>query len=388
MQLVAAGSRAPVKASQVRPPQAMFRAATPVYIAINGRFLTQRTAGVQRFAVETIKAIDGLIESGEYGALEGRIEILAPRTARDLLVSHIPMRRCGFSSGYFWEQIELPIYARNRLLLDFCALGPVIIRNQVVVVHDAMPMALPDNFTRQFRAAYKFLVPRLCRRVSGTATVSEFSRHEIAKWYGVDTSTMSVCYVGADHIAKVVADNSIIERLGLAGRKFFITVGSTRTKNREIVADAFVKANLSDAFMVFTGVDESYVFAAKGKSAPDGIINAGFVSDPELRALYDHALAVVAPSRYEGFGLPPVEAMVCGCPAIISNAPAMVEICGDAALQCGADDSDELARLMRLIHDDPVRRESLIAAGRARSARFTWESTARNLLDLCSSVVR
>jgi glycosyltransferase involved in cell wall biosynthesis len=92
---------------------------------------------------------------------------------------------------------------------------------------------------------------------------------------------------------------------------------------------------------------------------------------------------MISPSHYEGFGLPPVEAMLCGCPTIVSNSSAMPEICGDGALQCGPDDIDELARLMRLVHDDPAARAALSAAGRARAARYTWESTARVLLDLC-----
>jgi glycosyltransferase involved in cell wall biosynthesis len=356
----------------------------PPEIVINGRFLTQPVTGVQRFAIQVSRAIDELIDSGEYSALADRVEILAPRAARDFALPHIPMRRCGLGGGYFWEQVELPLHARGRLLLNFCGLGPVATRNQIVVVHDATPMALPENFTAQFRAAYKFLIPRLCRRALRTATVSEFSRREIGNWYGVDASAMTVCYVGADHIAKVVADNSIVGRLGLTGRKFFLCVGGAGTKNRETVIAAILKAGLADTCVVFTGVSDAKIFAAKGKPIPDGVINAGFVSDPELRALYGHALAVVAPSRYEGFGLPPVEAMVCGCPAIISNTPAMVEICGDAALQCGADDIDELARLLRLVHDDPERRAALVAAGRARSARFTWEATARSLLDLAA----
>jgi glycosyltransferase involved in cell wall biosynthesis len=358
----------------------------PPAIVINGRFLTQRMVGVQRFAIEALKTMDQLIDSGEYAALDGRIEVLAPPSARDLPLRHIPVRRCGFGSGYFWEQIELPIYARGRLLLNMCGLGPLATRNQIVVVHDATPLARPANFTPLFRAAYGFLVPQLCRRALATATVSEFSRREIAKWYGVDVGNMSVCYVGADHISRVVADNSIIDRLGLAGRKFFLGVGTGNNKNAETVAAAMQKAQLSDTLLVLTGSRVQKVNGPVNKVELKGLRLAGYVSDQELRALYEHAMALVSPSHYEGFGLPPVEAMLCGCPAIVSNAAAMVEICGDAALHCDADDSDELARLMRIVHDDPARRDALIEAGKARAARYTWRSTAGVLLDLCLRV--
>jgi glycosyltransferase involved in cell wall biosynthesis len=355
-------------------------------IVINGRFLTQPMTGVQRFATQVSRAIDELIGGGEFSALMGRVEILAPRAACDFTLPHIPMRRCGIGGGYFWEQAELPFYARGRLLLNFCGLGPVVTRNQIVVVHDATPRARPENFAKIFRVSYNLIVPRLCRRALGTATVSEFSRREIAKWYGVDTSAMTVCYVGADHIARIVPDNTIIERLGLTGRRFFLGVGMGNNKNVEAVAAAMVRANLSDTLLVVTGARDPKINGRESKVSFGGLRPAGRVSDAELRALYDHALALVLPSRYEGFGLPPVEAMVCGCPAIISNTPAMVEICGDAALQCGIDDIDELSRLLRLVHDDPERRAALIAAGRSRSARFTWEATARSLLGLAAVV--
>jgi glycosyltransferase involved in cell wall biosynthesis len=355
-------------------------------ITINGRFLTQPRVGVQRFAMEVAKAIDALIDDGEYAALAGRIEILAPSSAREFPLRHIPVRRCGFASGYFWEQVEFPLHARGRLLLNLCMLGPAAVRRQIVVVHDATARALPSNFTAVFRAAYGFLIPRLCRRAYRAVTVSEFSRREIGKWYGVDVSNMPVCFEGGDHIAAVPADYRIIDRLGLTDRKFFLGVGMSNNKNAETAIAAFHKAALPDTAMVLTGMRAYKVNGPRRDMAMDGVINAGFVSDAELHALYARALALVCPSRYEGFGLPPVEAMACGCPAIISNQAAMVEICGDAALQCGADDVDELARLMRLVHDDPARRAAMIAAGRARVARFTWDSTARILLDLCLQV--
>jgi glycosyltransferase involved in cell wall biosynthesis len=135
--------------------------------------------------------------------------------------------------------------------------------------------------------------------------------------------------------------------------------------------------------LVLTGSRDPKINGPENRIAVKGFRDAGYVTDPELRALYENAVALVCPSRYEGFGLTPVEAMMCGCPAIISDQPALIEMCGDAALPCGVDDADGLARLMRLMHDDPARREAAIAAGRARAARFTWRATARVLLDLC-----
>jgi glycosyltransferase involved in cell wall biosynthesis len=352
-------------------------------ITINGRFLTQRMVGVQRFAVEVVKAIDGLLDDGEYKSLKGRIEILAPASAREFPLRHIPVRRRGMTSGYFWEQVEFPIYGYGRLLLSLCMLGPIAVRRQIVVVHDATVRAQPGNFTRRFRAAYNLIIPQICRRAYGAVTVSEFSRREIGKWFGVDVSNMPVCFEGGEHIASVPADESIIDRLGLRGRKFFLSVGAGKNKNVNTVTAAFVGSKLADTSVVLTGFRQNRVNGSYEEVLAGGMINAGYVSDGELRALYRHALALVCPSRYEGFGLPPIEAMACGCPVIISNQPAMVEVCGDAALRCDADDADELARLMRLVHDDPVRRAALIAAGRERAALFTWRATARSLLDLC-----
>ena len=210
-------------------------------IVINGRFLTQRMVGVQRFAIEVIKVIDGLIESGEYAALKGRVEILAPPAARDFPLRHIPLRRCGIGGSYFWEQLMLPFYASGSLLLNFCSLGPVVTRDQIVVIHDATPKARPQNFTPLFCFLYNFLIPRLCKRARAIGTVSEFSRSELGKWYGADTSKITVCYVGADHISRIVPDHSIIERLGLKGKKFFLGVGAGNNKNAETVIAAMRK---------------------------------------------------------------------------------------------------------------------------------------------------
>lgn len=356
-------------------------------IAINGRFLTQRASGVQRFAAEAIKAIDAQLDGEAYRGLKGRIEIVAPAKARDLPLKNIPIRRAGFFSGYIWEQFEYPLHAAGQLLLNLCMLGPLIARHQIVVVHDATVRALPANFSSRFRAAYGFLIPRLCRRADLVVTVSEFSRQEIGRWYGANIDTMPICFEGGDHITSVAADLSILDRLDLHGRKFFLGVGiDSSNKNIASVIAAFRQAAFDDTVLVLTGAKDRRVFGQFSEIHADGVRMVGFISDQELRALYEHALALVFPSFYEGFGLPPVEAMTCGCPVVISEQPALVEVCGDAALRCDANDVTALARHMRALNDDAALRSRLAAAGRARARRFTWAATAQKLLDLCLQV--
>jgi glycosyltransferase involved in cell wall biosynthesis len=352
-------------------------------IAINGRFLTQRASGVQRFAMEAIKAIDALLDR-DYAALKGRIEIFAPESARDFPLKNIPLRRVGFTSGYAWEQFEFPFHAAGRLLLNLCMLGPLVTRHQLVVVHDATVRALPENFSSRFRAAYGFLLPRLCARAELPVTVSEFSRQEIGKYYGADITRMPVCHEGGDHITAVEADLSVLKRLDLVGRKFFLGVGvDSANKNIASVVAAFHKAKLDDTVLVLTGAKDPKVFGQIDLIQSDDVRMVGFISDNELRALYEHALALVFPSFYEGFGLPPLEAMTCGCPVIISEQPALLEVCGDAALHCRADDTAAIMRHMQTLHSDAGLRARLKAAGQARAARFTWKATARMLLDHC-----
>ena len=354
-------------------------------IAINGRFLTSRVNfGVQRFAIETIRAIDTLLDTDAYRALKGCIEIVAPQKARDFPLNNIPLRRVGLSAGYLWEQVELPLYAVGRQQLNLCMLGPLVTRRQLLVVHDATVAALPKTFSFAFRAAYGFLIPRLCRRAERTVTVSEFSRAEIGKYYGADTAAMPVCYEGGDHITKVTPDASVLDRYNLRGKDYFLGVGvGAINKNIETVLAAFLKARLGNTLLVLTGKRETAVHGALPEVHSQNVRNVGYVSDAELRALYEHALALVYPSRYEGFGLPVVEAMTLGCPVVVSTQPALVEVCGEAALRCSMDDVDMLARYLRALATDRNLRVSLAANGRKRAQHFTWEATARALLDLC-----
>lgn len=354
---------------------------------INGRFFTQRQTGVQRMALETVRALDGLLGTEAGRGLE--VTLLAPAGATVPAFEHIAVRKGGLlGGGYGWEQLDLPRLALGGVLLNLCNLGPVLKYRQVVVVHDATPRVMPQAFSPAFRATYRVLVPLLGMTAARLVTISEFSRREIAQWYGIQGKRLAICAEGGEHILRQPADRGVLRKNGLEGRRFFLAVGvGSRNKNTELVAAAFERAGLADVHLVMTGARERRVHReAEDRSFASEVVHyAGHVSDAELRALYEQALALVYPSRYEGFGLPPLEAMTCGCPVVISDQPALLEIAGDseAVLVTGMDDAEGLARTMtQLAQDDELRRR-LSDRGRAHAARFTWKNTAAILLDLC-----
>ena len=216
---------------------------------------------MQRFAAEAIKAIDALLDS-DYSALKGHVELLAPQQAHDFPLKNIPLRRVGLTSGYAWEQFEFPLHARGALLLNLCMLGPLAVRHQIVVVHDATVEALPENFSPTFNAAYKFIIPRLCQRADLIVTVSEFSRREIAKWYGGNIAAMPVCHEGGDHIKAAPADLGVLQRLVLA-RPQVLPRGWRRFRQQEHQIGRWprsIRRSCPDVALVLTGAREPRIF--------------------------------------------------------------------------------------------------------------------------------
>jgi glycosyltransferase involved in cell wall biosynthesis len=355
----------------------------PLYI--NGRFLLQRQTGVQRFAQEVVRAIDQLLDAPDSG-WRGDVRLVTPAGVRTppwlRNLRHVASGTMG--QGYAWEQFDLPRLTMDGVLLNLCNLAPVAKRRQVVVLHDASTKARPESFSLAFRMAYATLVPLICSRASQLVSVSQFSRAEISRWFGVPASRLSVCYEGAEHILTEPANETVLDQNRLRGARYVLAVGmGPANKNLEVLLDGFARAALPDVHLVLTGRRAAHVYGGAATDLPDGAIHVGHVSDAELRGLYEHALALVYPSSYEGFGLPPLEAMACGCPVIVSDQAALLEVSGDAACVVGIKDPQALANsLVRFSSDEPYRAE-FAKRGLACARRFTWQATARHLLTQC-----
>lgn len=357
-------------------------------VFINGRFLSQRLTGVQRYAHETLRALDALVASGVAGG-DYRFEVLAPPNAMDPTLARITFRRVGRLSGNAWEQLCLPCAAHGALLLSFGPTGPITKRSQVVTVHDASVHAVPSAFSRLFRTWYKLLLPVLIRRAPLTVTVSRFSRAELIRCFGADASRVRISGEGFEHVLRVPADPSVREAYGLRPGHYVLAVGSmTPHKNFAVVARAAARLVGTPLEVAVAGAVDTHVFGRHVQAEASRMKLLGYVTDAQLRALYEGAAAFVYPSLYEGFGIPPLEAMALGCPVIASRAAAIPEACGDAALYFDPHDDATLARLMRRVVSDEDERKALIARGEARLSHHGWAGAARCQLAVVDEVRR
>jgi glycosyltransferase involved in cell wall biosynthesis len=357
-------------------------------IVINGRFLTQPVTGVQRYARELVAAIAGIVDRDPAIARSYCFEILCPiGTVDTAILNSILIRAIGRFAGQVWEQVELPQFADGDLLLNFANTGPITYSHQIVTIHDASVFAAPAGYSLPFRLWYRVLHRRLVNTATVVVTDSVFSRRELEKHCGLDPERCRVISLGAEHILRNPADYSIIDRLGLRRGSFVLCAGSLHpNKNLVALRETATELDRRGMLMVVAGGGNARVFQTSSIEFPQNVLYTGYVTDAQLRALYESAACFAFPSLYEGFGLPPLEAMACGCPVVSSNAASLPEVCGPVAVYCDPRKPAEFASAVLGIVDNSSESRRLSETGKAHATGFRWEKTAREWLTLLDSI--
>lgn len=351
-------------------------------ISINGRFLGRRITGVDRFAHEVLRGIDQLIAERDPAVDSLAFDILVPPsvTVDPALFPHMRLRTVAGGRGQLWEQVSLPLAARGTLLLNLCNAGPLLYANQVTVMHDAAPKRVPQAYTRAFRAWYGLMEPWLGRIARRVLTVSEFARGELRQAYRIPARKIGVLPMSGDHMLRMGETADVLRKFDLGERPYVLAVSSaSHHKNFRLIVEAVQRLGTADYDVVIVG-GASQVFQAVRQTVPAFVKRVGYVDDSDLKALFRHAACFVFPSLYEGFGLPPVEAMTLGCPVIASNLPSVRESCGGAALYFQPTNAHEFSELLTRVMRDGTLREQLRARGYTQVARNSWRLTASQLL--------
>jgi glycosyltransferase involved in cell wall biosynthesis len=240
---------------------------------------------------------------------------------------------------------------------------PPIDRPSAITLHDLQHLDLPGLFSRGERAYREVAYHRSARSARLVIVPSAFVRDRAADLLGLDPARIRVVHHGVDH-------ELFTPRTGTEQREPFLLYPARpwAHKNHQRLFQAFeqLRRDRPELRLVLTG-------GGHGGPAPAGVEVRGNVPLTELVSLYRRAAALVFPSLYEGFGMPPLEAMACGCPVACSNAASLPEVCGDAARYFDPEDPEAIATATADVLDDPA---PWVERGLARAAGFTWERSA------------
>lgn len=349
-------------------------------VVVNARFLTQKVTGVQRFAMEICLQLKTMLKEVEFVTPS---DVIQKEAYQELNAKII-----GSHHGHLWEQLDLPKYLKSKgmpLLVNLANSGPLFYKNKIVTIHDVAYKVFPQTYPKSFLLYYNLMIPRLLNGSRHVVTVSQYSKEEICKFYHVGKDKVSVVYNAVSEIFKPTTANN--------GENYFLAVSSMNyRKNFIYILEAFCKYQEQGGkeclYIIGDLKNASFKEMDLSKYTSNPKIKfLGRVSDEELIKYYNNAIAFVYPSFYEGFGIPPLEAQACGCPAICAKASCLPEVFGDSVLYCNPYDSDSLVSSFQKIISDNVLRKALQDKGFINTRKYSWENSAKRLRDIIAKLV-
>lgn len=351
-------------------------------VAIDARMLTGTAMhGIARYVLQLLR---GLVK--EQSSLELFVLVGRDTPLPGLLGNEVARQPTFITCGSPWisigEQGELPrLLRRQRIDLfhspSFVALLGCSIP-QLLTIHDLNHLALPHYYSPLHRLYYEQVVKRVARRAPLVLTVSRFSQGELCRWLSKKPDQVVVTYNGVDASFKRVEDplsRSFVKRHYRLPESFIFCLGSSRPhKNNRALLEAYERSQVSLPLVISTPPAElgQLILAAKNKGSE--VIALPFIDDAHLPTIYSLAELLVFPSLYEGFGLPALEAMACGCPVLLSESSSLPEIAGEFGFYFDPLNVEAMAQglratLAQLGRETAERREQRIKHARS----FTWD---------------
>jgi glycosyltransferase involved in cell wall biosynthesis len=307
------------------------------------------------------------------------LAVPGPADAPDLQA--IEVRRLSSGNGHLWEQAVLPLAVAGGLL-NLCNTAPLVLRRQIVCMHDVTFRLYPDSYTPAFRRAYSLLIPALGRRAAAITTVSEYSAQQLSRWGGVRPDKITLHPNGHEHATRWLPAHDEVTRMPASFDTIVILGSRAPHKNVDMILDMADELGRAGLMIALVGSLDQRVFRQGSGALPPNVRALGRLPDEALAALLSGSLCLAFPSLTEGFGLPPLEAMAIGCPVVVSDRGSLPEICGDAALYASPSDPREWLSAFLRLRSDVHLRSDLVRRGKERAAGFSWRETAVRYLML------
>lgn len=336
-------------------------------VIINGRFLIHRVTGVERYAREILSELDKIIEPHEF-------QIAVPPEVENIPdYKNIDVVKVGRLHNQLWEHISFPIYVKEQkgISLSLCNVAPLVSPG-IICIHDMKIKAKPEFFSWKFRLWYNLLFWNETKRAKKIITVSEFSKSEIIKYYHVDSDKIVVIPNAWQHYERINYDDNALKKYGLEKEQYFFAMGSMEpNKNFKWIAEN-AKQNPKNIYAIAGSINEKVFSDGLGFECPSNMKLLGFVSDEEAKTLMRDCKAFLFPSIYEGFGIPPLEAISAGCKrVVVSDTDVMHEIFGNSVCYIDSLKYD-------LYFDTCITEAQKVKI----LSKYTWKSSAKKLHEI------
>jgi glycosyltransferase involved in cell wall biosynthesis len=374
-------------------------------IAIDAHAVGAKLGGNESYAVNLIEALAQIDSVNHYtiyittDEARERFHGRWPNFQVRATLPHTPLIRIPLTLSAELRKNPVDVLHVQFTAPPFCPC-PV-----VVSIHDLSFEHLPQTFKRRSRTQLRLTVRHSARRAARIISLSEHTRLDIVETYGIPAERVSAIPLAAPSNFAPVQDVRELQRVrhnyGIDG-EYILSVGSIQPRKnlaRLVSSYARVRASLREnksadklPKLVLVGkcgwlYDET-LRALEETGVKDTVVLTGYVPQADLPALYSGALCFVYPSYFEGFGLPPLEAMKCGAPVIVGNKTSLPEVVGDAALTVDPFDVEAIASAMTRVIDSPALRKELSVKGLTRAEDFDWRETARKTLAIYYEVAQ
>lgn len=336
-------------------------------LKINTRILSKRTTGVQRYLKKIINN-----HSGFDTVCDNR-----------------------YFQGHIWEQALLPnLLSKSDVLWSPSNTGPLYCKAaHVVTIHDFATLDHPEWTSRKFSTFYRFLLPKLVKRCDAIIAISEYTKSRIMYHSNVCEDKIHVIRNGVDEEffdKPSIDDSLVLSKYYIPTKRYVLSVSSIEPrknlKSLLLAWNKIVNVIDDDIYLILVGVSNPKIFADLNlTNLPPRVHFTGFVDDNDLSVIYHNALLFCYVSFYEGFGLPPLEAMAAGVPVITSNATSIPEVVGDKAVTLSPDAIDDIAENIINILGDESLRTRMGLAGISHAKNFSWNDTATRTFELLKS---
>jgi glycosyltransferase involved in cell wall biosynthesis len=350
-------------------------------VALDATLWDEPTTGIARYARAVSGALEALgvrvlrVGARRSGELPRRVR---SRTLHTLTELPRVLPRSGASVFHAVANVDLPLLRVPGVPF-------------VLTVHDLIPLSSPDTVSRAFHWQFRLWLARSLRVADHVVCVSAWTRDQLLQRHPeLEPARVSVVHNGVDHVQPAALDTvsrAWLRSLGLPERWVLFAGALDARKNVELVLQSLERLGPAAPTLVLAGqrwYGAGPIERRVGtlRAAGFDIRPLGFLAEPMLWALMAASPVFVFPSRDEGFGLPPLEAMALGTPVVVSTAAALPEVCGDAAVQVHPDDAAGLATALQRLLDDPAERSRRGEAGRARARGFRWRAVAEHLVEV------